>query len=76
MEEDGSMNEHLTRIQGLLEQLANIDEIITDKDMISITLNTLPISYLHFQTCLRLSPRSSLEPLKFTTLIAPLFQAE
>ena len=76
LEENGLMNEQLTKIQDLQEQLADIDEIITDKDMISITLNTLPISYLHFLTSLKLSLRSSLEPLKFTMLVALLLQEE
>ena len=76
MDEGSSMNEHLTRVQDLREQLADIDEIIPDKDMISITLNTLPPSYLHFQTSLRLSLRSSNEPLKFTELVALLLQEE
>ena len=55
---------------------SSFDEIIIDKDMISITLNTLPISYLDFQTSLRLSLRSSLEPLKFIELVVLLLQED
>lgn len=76
MQEGDNMVEHLTKIKDLREELLNIDEVIPDKDVISKTLNSLPPSYLTFQTSLTLSLRANPEPLRFEELVSLLLQED
>ena len=53
MEEDDSMVNHLTKLQDLREKLLNIDEVIPYEDMVHLTLDSLPESYLGCLTSLK-----------------------
>ncbi|KAI5070918.1 hypothetical protein GOP47_0013169 [Adiantum capillus-veneris] len=70
MDEGDDIVEHLTKIRDLKEQLLSIDEVIPEKDLVSKTLNSLPPSYLTFQTSLTLSLRANPDPLHFEELVA------
>jgi len=76
MDEGDSMQDHLTKIQDLREQLLNIDEIISDAEMVTTVLNSLPSSYLGFHTSLHLSMRGNAVPLSFQELVGLLLQEE
>ena len=76
MEEGQSMQEHLTKIQDIREQLINIDEVISDSELVNITLNSLPESYMTFYSSLMLSMRSSADSLSFMELQGLLLQEE
>ena len=56
--------------------MLNIDEVISDEDMVSKTLNSLPPSYLNFHTSLTLSMRANPAPLRFEELVGLLLQEE
>ncbi|KAI5065418.1 hypothetical protein GOP47_0020113 [Adiantum capillus-veneris] len=74
MEEGDDIVEHLTKIRD--EKFLSIDEVIPEKDLVSKTLNSLPPSYLTFQTSLTLSLRANPEPLHFEELVALLLQED
>ncbi|RYA67313.1 hypothetical protein DD598_28810 [Enterobacter cloacae complex sp. 2DZ2F16B1] len=56
--------------------MLSIDEVIPEKDLVSKTLNSLPPSYLTFQTSLTLSLRANPDPLYFEELVALLLQED
>ena len=76
MQEDDSMANHLIKLQDLREQLFNIDEVITDADMVNLILDYVPESYLGFQSSLNLSLRGDANPLNFQELVGLLLQEE
>ncbi len=45
LEEDGSMNDYLNQIQGVLNQLASIGVIVGDSELITQILSTHPNSW-------------------------------
>ena len=56
--------------------MLNIDEVISDKDMVSKMLNLLPPSYLNFHTSFILSMCANPKPLHFEELVGLLLQEE
>ena len=42
MEEGQSMQEHLACIEEFCEQLINVDEVISNLELVNLTLNSLP----------------------------------
>ena len=54
MQEGESMDAFLTKIKNFKEQLLNIDEVISDNELVSKVLAELPDSYQGFATTIRL----------------------
>ena len=73
MQEGESMDAFLTKIKDFKEQLLNIDEVISDKQLVSKVLAALPDSYQGFATTIRLLTRGK-ESFSFDELISLLLQ--
>ena len=73
MQEGESMDAFLTKIKDFKEQLLNIDEVISDKQLVSKVLAALPDSYQGFATTIRLLTRGK-ESFNFDELISLLLQ--
>ena len=48
MDEHMSLQEHVTKIKDIRDQLEAIDQTLEEEDMVVITLKSLPTSYEHF----------------------------
>ena len=73
MQEGESMDAFLTKIKDFKEQLLNIDEVISDKQLVSKVLAALLDSYQGFATTIRLLTRGK-ESFNFDELISLLLQ--
>ena len=73
MQEGESMDTFLTKIKDFKEQLLNIDEVISDEQLVSKVLVALLDSYQGFATTIRLLTRGK-ESFNFDELISLLLQ--
>ena len=76
MNEGDSMDVYLIAIKDLKEQSTNIDEDISDSQLVSSTLDGLPDSYQGFATTLRLFAMGNANYYSFDKLVALLLQGE
>ena len=73
MQESDSMDAFFTKIKDFIEQLLNIDEAISAKQLGSKALATFPSSYQGFATTIRLLTRGN-DSISFDELISLLLQ--
>lgn len=76
MDDGESMDAYLTKVNGLKEQLANIDEVVPDSQIVSATVNGLPDSYQGFATTWHLVAKCNPNHYTFDQLVTLLLQEE
>ncbi|MCO5570436.1 hypothetical protein L7F22_024158 [Adiantum nelumboides] len=76
MAEGESVDVYVTKIKDLKEQLANIDEIISDNSLISALLKGLSDSFQSFATTLRLVAKGNPNMYTFDEVVSLLLQEE
>ena len=76
MEEGDSMDNFLTEIKDLKEQLIVVGEVISDGSLVQTVLDGLPDSYQLFASTFRLITKGNHEAIKFGALVAILLQED
>ena len=76
LNEGDSMDNFLTKIKDLREQLIAADEDVLDSSLVQIVLNGLPDSYQSFSTTLCLLMKGDLNVLSFEELVPILLQED
>ena len=76
MNEGDSMDNFLTKIKDLKEQLIAADEILPDSSLVQTLLNGLPDSYQSFASTLRLMMKGDPNALLFEELVSILLQED
>ena len=76
MAENESVDVYVTRIKDLKEQLANIDEIISNTSLVSTLLKGLPESFQSFATTIRLVAKGNTDMYAFDEVVSLLLQEE
>ena len=76
MNEGDSMDNFLTKIKDLKEQLISADEMIPDSSLVQTVLNGIPDSYKSFASTLRLMMKGNPNALSFEELVFALLQED
>ena len=70
MNEGDAMDNFLTKIKDLKEQLIAADEVLSDSSLVQTVLNGLPDSYQSFASTLHLMIKGNLNALSFEELVS------
>ena len=76
MNEGDSMDNFLTKIKDLKEQLISTDEMIPDSSLVQTVLNGLPDSYQSVASTLRLMMKGNPNVVLFEELVSVLLQED